>query len=182
MSKIDTAKIEGYDAMSAEEKIAALEGFDIPEEQPKPADDGEKDRLKQLLSKSNSEAAEYKRQLKAKMTEAEQAEAARAEADKELREELATLRRERTESIYNAKLLENGYDTETAGKLSKLLPDGVSEEFFTAQKAFIENAITKAKGAALDNQPAPSAGMPLGAEQKEDELNAQLRKFAGLSS
>ena len=31
MAKIDTAKIEGYADMTAEEKLAALEGYDIPE-------------------------------------------------------------------------------------------------------------------------------------------------------
>lgn len=31
MAKIDISAIEGYEAMSAEEKLAALEAFEIPE-------------------------------------------------------------------------------------------------------------------------------------------------------
>ena len=31
MAKIDFSKIEGYEEMTAEEKLAALEGFEIPE-------------------------------------------------------------------------------------------------------------------------------------------------------
>lgn len=31
MAKIDVAQIEGYENMTPEQKIAALEGFDMPE-------------------------------------------------------------------------------------------------------------------------------------------------------
>lgn len=178
--KLDTSTIAGYETMSAEEKIAALEAFEIAEPTAKPADNGELERAKQALSKANSEAAEYKRQLKAKMTESEQAEAARAEADKALREELATLRRERTESGYNAKFLENGFDAETAAKMAKILPDGVTDEFFSAQKAFIENAVTKAKGDALNSQSPPSAGLPVGTDKQADDIQAKLFEYAGI--
>ena len=77
--KIDTSRIDGYQNMTVEEKLAALEGFEL--EAP-PPDDKEIQRLKDALSKSNSEAADYKRQLRAKMTddEAKAAEEARRAA------------------------------------------------------------------------------------------------------
>ena len=65
--KVDTSKINGYSEMSAEEKLAALESFEIEV----PNGDGEIEKLKAALSKSNSEAAEYKRQLRAKQTDEE---------------------------------------------------------------------------------------------------------------
>ena len=61
--KIDTTKITGYAEMSAEEKLKALEEFEIVI--PKP-DTDEADKLKAALSKANSEAAEWKRQFREK--------------------------------------------------------------------------------------------------------------------
>ena len=63
--KIDTSKITGYAEMSAEEKLAALEAFEI--EAPKSGTD-ETEKLKAALSKANSEAAEWKRQFREKQT------------------------------------------------------------------------------------------------------------------
>ena len=53
--KIDLTKIEGYENMTAEEKIAALEGFDVQQDYTGYV-------RKDLLDKANSEAADYKRQ------------------------------------------------------------------------------------------------------------------------
>ncbi len=61
MAKIDTTKIEGYAGMTAEQKLAALEAFELPDN-----NSAELERLKNAVSKANSEAAEYKKQLRAK--------------------------------------------------------------------------------------------------------------------
>ena len=65
MAKIDINAIEGYAEMSAEEKLAALESFEIPE----PDFTGYV--KKELLDKASSEAASFKKQLREKMTEEE---------------------------------------------------------------------------------------------------------------
>ena len=83
MAKIDTTKIEGYADMTAEQKLAALEAFELPDN-----NSAELERLKNAVSKANSEAAEYKKQLRAKQTDAEikaaEDEKARTEMEKEL--------------------------------------------------------------------------------------------------
>ena len=58
MAKIDTAQIEGYESMSAEEKVKALEAIEY--------DDGSSklDEYKNALSKANSENAEWKKKYK----------------------------------------------------------------------------------------------------------------------
>ena len=68
MPKIDTTKIENYANMTAEEKLAALESYEYA------ADNADTERLKAAVSRANSEAAELKRQLKAKQTEEERKE------------------------------------------------------------------------------------------------------------
>lgn len=55
MMKIDLTKIEGYDAMTPEEKIAALEAFQYDDHE------SEVQRLRAALTKSNSDAADWKR-------------------------------------------------------------------------------------------------------------------------
>ena len=93
--KIDTSKITGYAEMSAEEKLKALEEFEIET----PTDNGDEvTKLRNALSKANSDAAEWKRQFREKQTEQERAEAERAEREKAVEEELRGLRREKTVS------------------------------------------------------------------------------------
>ena len=70
--KIDVSKIEGYAEMTAEEKLAALEALEIGE--------GMVD--KKLLDKANSEAADYKRQLRQAMSDAERKAAEEATENK----------------------------------------------------------------------------------------------------
>lgn len=54
--KIDTTAIAGYEEMSTEEKLAALEAYEF--EAPAPKDGEEVTKLKAALSKANSDAAE----------------------------------------------------------------------------------------------------------------------------
>jgi hypothetical protein len=65
--KIDVSKIDGFEAMSAEDKLAALMGYEF--EEPKTPDNSEITKLKAALSKANSEAAEWKRSFREKQTE-----------------------------------------------------------------------------------------------------------------
>ena len=86
--KIDLTKIEGYENMTAEEKIAALEGFDVQQDYTGYV-------RKDLLDKANSEAADYKRQLRAAMSEAEKKAADDEEARKAMEERLKQLETEK---------------------------------------------------------------------------------------
>ena len=82
---MDTSKIEGYADMTAEQKLAALEAYEpevIPTESP------EVEKLKRTISKINSEAADYKKQLRERQTEAERAEAEAAEQRKMMEEQI----------------------------------------------------------------------------------------------
>lgn len=67
MAKIDVSKIEGYENMTPEQKIAALEGYDTPD--PDYSGYVKKD----VFDKTASELAEKKKQLQAKLTEDEAA-------------------------------------------------------------------------------------------------------------
>jgi len=89
---IDVSKIENYETMTADEKIAALEAYNFEEPAP---DNKEALKLKEALNKASSQAAEFKRKLAEKQTEEERREAERAEAEKAKDELIASLTREK---------------------------------------------------------------------------------------
>ena len=160
--KIDTTAIEGYENMTVEEKLTALEGFEY--------DDGSKEiqRLKEANTKASKDAAEWKRKHNALLSEEEKKEQERAEKQQQMEEELETLRREKKESVYKAKLIADGYDEDLAQSSAEALAKGDTDTFFTNQKKFIA-AHDKAYKAALMKQPLePGGGDPPAPKTKEE--------------
>lgn len=140
----------------------------------------EVEKLKAALSKANGEAAEYKRQLRQKQSETERAEAERAEQEQAMREELETLRKEKRVSDYTGKCLALNMDAELAGKTANALADGDMDSVFDCLNAFVEATTTRLNNEALNRQPVLSAGIPPTKGNTEDEITAQLRRYAGL--
>lgn len=151
-----------------------------PAKDEKPSAEVEK--LKAALSKANGEAAEYKRQLRQKQSETERAEAERAEQEQAMREELETLRKEKRISEYTAKCVSLNMDAELAGKTANALADGDMDSVFDCLREFVEATKTRLNNEALNRQPGLSAGIPPTKGNTEDEITAQLRRYAGLSS
>lgn len=178
--KVDVSKIDGYESMSVEDKLKALEGFEF--EDPKPSDDGEVKKLKDALSKSNSEAASWKRQLHEKMSEEEKKEAERKEAQQKTDEELATLRRETAIAKLEKAYLAAGYSPELATASATAMADGDTDAVLKNQLAFIADTKKALESAALNKQPPLSIGKaPSGQPQTvEDKIVADARMYAGL--
>ena len=144
--------------------------------------------LKKRLSEVNSEAAAYKKdnatlkgQLKAKMTEDERKEAERAEKEAAREAELAELRREKTVNGYKARLMEVGYDADTAKTMAEGLPSDLGDDFFAAQKTFLDNKAKEIEANLIKNQPNLSNGKPFTASDAEAKELADLRRAFGLS-
>ncbi|MBO7205143.1 MAG: hypothetical protein J6V08_01850 [Candidatus Methanomethylophilaceae archaeon] len=175
--KFDTSKIEGYAEMSAEDKVQALEGFEIEVPAPKENDDTEK--LRAALTKANSEAAEWKRQFREKQTEQERAEAERVEREKAVEEELRGLRRDKAVSGFLAQCVTLGYDNDLALRAAEAMADGNAAEILACQQEFIEAKTKQIEANALNKQPGLTTGAPpVGAKDKE-ETN-KLRGYFGL--
>lgn len=175
--KIDTTKIEGYADMSPEQKLAALEGYDM--EIPAP-DTGEIQRLKDAVSRANSEAADYKKQLRAKQTDDEARAAEEAKAREAMQQELESLRRDKAIGAYQAEFLKLGYDAEAAADAAKALQAGDFGKVFAAQAVFIDAARKAAVAGALDHQPGLTPGEPIGKEAQKQAEIAKLRRYMGL--
>lgn len=175
--KIDTSKITGYAEMSAEEKLKALEEFEI--EAPKD-NSAEVTNLKEALSKANSQAAEWKRQFREKQTEQERAEAERAEREKAVEEELRSLRRDKAVSGYVAQCLALGYNKDLALRAAEAMADGDAASVLACQQDFLENKKKELEAAALGKQPPITPGKPPNGESDDDKLAATMMKYAGL--
>ena len=177
--KIDISKITGYEEMSAEDKLKALEAYEF--EEPVPKDNGEEvTKLKAALSKANSDAAEWKRQFREKQTEQERTEAERAEREKAVEEELRNLRRDKTVSGYVAQCLALGYDKELALKAAEAMADNDAAAILACQQDFLELKKKELEAAALNKQPTLTSGSPPTAQQADKDAINKERKYFGL--
>lgn len=141
MAKIDTTQIEGYENMTAEEKLAALESYEYEDHSE------EVQTLKNRNDKLSKESAEWKRKHNALLSEDERKE-----------QELAELRREKAKSVYKAKLLADGYDETLADASADALADGDTDTFFANQKKFIAARDKALKEELMRGTPRPGAG------------------------
>lgn len=179
--RVDVGKIDGYSEMSAEDKIKALEAFEFEAPTTAP-DDGEVKKLKEALSRSNSEAASYKRQLHERMSADEQKEAERKEQAQRVEEELETLRRDKTIATLEKAYLAAGYSAELASASAKAQAEGDTETVLKTQLAFIAETKKALESAALNQQPQLSVGNPPAGKPQsiEDKIAEQAMKYAGL--
>lgn len=153
MVSIDVSKIEGYDKMTPEEKVEALERYEL--EIPKDKTSSELERYKNAASKANSEAAEWKRKHNALLSEEEKKQQESLENLERMKAELEQLKRSKNESENRAKLIGLGYDEELADLTAKAISAGETEKVFEYQKQFNEKLINKVKSEALKDTPQP---------------------------
>ena len=178
MAKIDVSKIDGYEAMSAEEKLAALEAYEF--EEPAPTNDNET-KLKEALTRASADASEWKKKYRATLDDAKRAEEERAERDKARDEELETLRKERTISKLEAQYLSVGYSAELAAASAKAQADGDTATVLANQTKFLADMKSKLEAEALGKQPQLTPGKPPEADKSEDDkLSETMMKYAGL--
>ena len=147
--KIDTTKIEGYAAMTPEQKLAALEAY----EQAEPDITGHV--KKDVFDKTASELAAVKKQLREKMTIDEQKEKDEAEKREKLETDYNALLKRVTVSDNKAKLLGLGYDDALAGETAEAMATGELDKVFTNQKKHLESLEKKIRADVLKGTPKP---------------------------
>lgn len=139
------------EGMTFEEVETALESVTIPED-----NSAEIERLKNALSKSNSEAAGYKKQLREKMTEDEQKKQREQEEREELQNKYDKLLRESVIAKNKAKLVALGYDESLADETAEAMADGDSEKVFANQQKHLASFEKKVRAEALKHTPKPT--------------------------
>lgn len=148
--KIDVSKISGFDGMTAEEKVAALLGLDVPEEV-----DLSKFVSKETADKYASEAAELKKQLRSKQSE-EEAKKMEEEAERKALEDKYNQLLERTTiAEHKSKYLSLGYDDKLAEDTAKALYVGDMEKVFANSAKHQAELEKKIKADVLKGTPKP---------------------------
>lgn len=165
----DLLKDAYQEGMSVEDITKALEDIELPSD-----NSDEIERLKNALSKSNSEAADYKRQLKEKMTDDELKAKEDAEKWEQIEKERDALLREKNVSINKAKLLGLGYDESLADDTAEAMVNGELDKVFANQKKHLDNLEKKIRSEILKDTPKPDGGSSSETMTKE--------KLRGMSS
>lgn len=181
MARIDLTSIEGYENMTAEEKIAALEGFDIPD----PDYTGWV--RKDLYDKAASDLAKLKKDSRANLTASEQAMAdMRSQFEQEnaglksqveaMQTTLDGYKREKDIANLTARYTQLGYGDLAEATATAFL-DGDNDTVFKNQQSVMDSRIAAAKQASIENKtqntPTPPAGNPKdNPKEKDPFLNA----------
>lgn len=153
---MDLKKIlgEAYkDGMTFEEIEEALRKIELPEDK-----SAEIERLKAAISKSNSEAADYKRKLREKLSDDEKKAQEEKEKRDELEEKYNKLLHETAAAKHKAKLLALGYEEALAEDTAAALVAGETEKLFVNQLKHQQNLEKKIKAEALKQTPPPVGG------------------------
>ena len=152
MAKVDITKIEGYEGMTPEEKIKALEAYEIEDVQPDYSGYVKKD----VFDKTASELAGVKKQLKEKMTDDEAAKQKEQEEREELQSKYDKLLHDSEVSKNKAKLLALGYEEKLADDTAEAMVTGDLEKVIANQKKHLEAVEKKVRAEALKDTPKPT--------------------------
>ena len=159
--KIRTEKIEGYDNMTLEQKLAALETYEMDE----PDYTGYV--LKEVFDKTASELSNTKKQLREKMSADELKAKEDAESREKLQNDYDALLRKVTLSENKAKLLGLGYDEKLATETAEAMADGDLDKVFANQKKHLDALEKKIREDVLKTTPKPEGGEGSGTITKE---------------
>lgn len=150
MKMKDLLKDAYKEGMTVEEIEAALAAVEFPADQ-----SAEIERLKNALSKSNSENAEWKKKHRDALSEEERKAQEMADRMKQLEEQNAALLRESSVAKNKAKFLGMGYEEVLANDAAAAMADGDMEKLFTFQQKHQEALEKKIRADALKGTPKP---------------------------
>lgn len=159
--KINTDKIQGYSNMTVEEKLKALEAFEVDE----PDYTGYV--KKEVFDKTASELADSKKQLRDKMSADEIKAKEDAEKQEKLQSDYDALLRKVNLSENKAKLLALGYEDKLASETAEAMVDGNLDKVFANQKKHLESVEKKIREDVLHNTPKPEGGSSSNTMTKE---------------
>ena len=149
----DLLKDAYKEGMTIDEINAALEGIELPTD-----NSAEVERLKNALSKSNSEAADYKKQLREKMS----ADEIKAKEDSDKYEDLQSkydaLLKESEITKNKARLLTLGYEDKLATETAEAIVNGDTDKVFANQKKHLDSVEKRIREEVLTSTPRPTGG------------------------
>lgn len=176
MAKIDTSTIDGYESMTAEQKVSALEAYSAPE--PDYTGWVKKD----LYDKAASEASSWKKKHNELLSEDERKKQEQADSLAQMQTELEELRTSKKISEYKAKFVAQGYDEALAEDTAKAMAAGNSEKVFANNQKFLDDYAKRVKADALKKTPRPTPGQGEVDPQNYDEKIANAQKSGDITA
>lgn len=164
--------IDGYEAMTPEQKVAALEAYEP---------DMSGFVSKATFDKTASDLAAAKKSLRDRMSEDEAKAAKAAEEHAALLARVQELEQERAVSGYANAYLAMGYSEKLAKTAASALAKGDMDAVFKAQREHAAAREQALRAELLQKTPTPPAGDPAPAMKKEDFAKMSLlekQKFA----
>ncbi len=183
MPTIDTSTIEGFEAMTAEQKVEALTKLEIPE-----AVDLSGYVKKDLYDKAASDLSKAKKDLQGKLTEDEAAAAEKqaqwdemVATNKAQAERIQKLELASTEAAYKAKYLAlPGFDEKLAEETAKAMAAGNMDKVFENQQKANAAYEKKLKADWIKQDPQP--GGSGSGDSEEDSDNVKFAREMGKKS
>ena len=168
----DLLKDAYKDGMTVADIEAALADIEFPADQ-----SAEVERLKNALSKSNSENAEWKKKHREALSEEERKAQETADLIKQLQEQNAKLQRESDVSKNKSKFLGMGYDESLAGDAAVAMADGDMIKVFEYQQKHLEAFEKKIRADAMKGTKRPTSDQGAGGITLENlrKMSAQER-------
>lgn len=155
--------IEGYENMSLEDKVKALEGYEP---------DMSGFVSKATFDKTASELAGYKKQLREKQTDDEIKAQKEAEERAKLQNDYEALLKKVTISENKAKFLSLGYEDKLATETAEAMANGEIDKVFSSHKAHIEAMEKKIRADVLKETPTPASGSGTGGVDYKKQIEA----------
>lgn len=171
MPNIDTSTIEGFDSMTADQKVEALLKVDIPE-----AFDASRYVAKDVFDKKAHEAAELSKQLKAKSTDEENAKAEQDKLFNEMKARVDQLEKEKQLTDLTNSYLAMGYDKDLAADTAKARMEGDTKKEFENGEKHRQALEKKIKEELMKDTPRP--GGSGGGNPEDDPAVAKAKELA----
>ena len=173
--KIDVSTIEGYEQMTAEEKLKALESIDIDIDYTGYV-------KKDAFDKATSEAAAYKKQLRERQTAEETATQEVEERMQAIEAENKALKYEKQVTEYTNNLLSIGYEGKMASATAKAMADGDMATVFKNHAAHIASVEQAVKAEVMNSTSTPPPGDGTRTKTKADLAGMSLAEKQAFAS
>ena len=167
--KIDFGLIEGYEAMSAEEKLKAIEELDFtdPELERLRADSKKQ---KELIDKYTGEISKLKKSSSAELSAAGEKNREYEDALKDLQAKYDELHKASTVSAYATKYLALGYSEDLALATAKAVVEGDMDTVFANAEVFKTNLQKQMKAEAVKATPKPDGKGGINAPKSREDI------------
>ena len=169
MAKIDVSKIEGFSEMTADEKVKALEAYNIPD--PDYSGYVKKD----VYDKAASDLAAMKKKYTEQLSAEDQQKQANEEELNSLRQKVEEMEKEKRIAGHKAKFLTLGYEENLAEETAQAMVSGDVDTVFANQKKFLETHDKAYKAQLMGQTATPPAGVMGAGKQDYTQFIADAR-------